>query len=148
MNRILSSFGLIASALFVGLFLIPLKLLASDIVGSWSSSTSLPSSIASHASFAHNGKIYVIGGANTAVVPLSIFSTVQPDGLLSEWIPSSTASPPVFWHASALKDNFVYILGGATYPPLVNSSNRVPRRKCPVDNSTGIVVACLARFIF
>lgn len=91
---------------------------ASDSIGAWQNTISLPYQIASHVAFSYENKMFVIGGANTVVVPKTSYTSISNENSLSTWTVSSVLPPLIFWHALSIKENHIYILGGATHPPV------------------------------
>lgn len=91
---------------------------ATDNVGPWSSTTSIPYQIASHLSFIDSGKLNIVSGATNTTTSEAVNSNINLDGTLSLWNSSIIDYPTaVYWHGFARKGNYIYGLGGATFPP-------------------------------
>lgn len=88
--------------------------LAEDITNPWTTTTSLPYQLASHVSFGHDGKVYVLDGS--AVTGNShnevISSTVSLNGSLSTWSTTSIFPTALIWHSIARRGDNIHILGG------------------------------------
>lgn len=101
---------------YVYFFLSPSLALASDPIGSWTtSSENLPNSISSHGAVAKEDNILILGGANTDDYSEVFLSGVNNNGSLAGW--QSTASLPDtrYWLSIAKKNDRIYALGGARF---------------------------------
>lgn len=90
---------------------------ADGSVGTWSTTTALPSIRSQHSSVAYNGFIYVIGGseANTTESFQSSvqFAPINADGTIGDWSTASTTLPTArHRHSSVVYNGFVYAIGG------------------------------------
>jgi hypothetical protein len=91
---------------------------ADGSVGSWTSTTSLPSERFWHTTLAYNGFLYVVGGfSGTTMLDEVLYAPLNADGSVGSW--SATASLPFgrAIHNSAVHNGFVYVLGGGTFNP-------------------------------
>jgi N-acetylneuraminic acid mutarotase len=85
-------------------------------LGSWSSTTSLPSGRVSHTSVVYNGYLYVIGGYTFSGYSTEVYyAPLNPNGTLGSW--SSTTSLPSGrrLHTSVVYNGYLYVIGGDTY---------------------------------
>ena len=83
-------------------------------VGSWTATTPLPAARKAHASFAANGHVYAIGGADTSngTSAVAYYARVAADGALDAW-QQTTALPAARANtASTYLDGFIYLIGG------------------------------------
>jgi N-acetylneuraminic acid mutarotase len=97
-------------------------------LGSWSSTTSLPSGRYSHTSVVYNGYLYVIGGrtSSTTYSTEVYYAPLNPNGTLGSW--SSTTSLPSgrYSHTSVVYNGYLYVIGGDTSSTTVPKSTTLP----------------------
>ncbi len=96
-----------------------------DSLGTWSSTTSLPTNIASHISTFEEGKVFVFGGANVDDYSDALSSTPNSDGTLPGWTLVSNLPETRYWGALVKKEKRIYILGGAMFTGTTNYKNTV-----------------------
>ena len=78
----------------------------------WASTTSLPGPRAQHASVTYNGRIYVLGGWESAGDNTVYYCNVNPDGTIDSWH-STTFLPERRSETVAVAyDGYIYLLGG------------------------------------
>jgi len=89
---------------------------ADGTVGSWTTTTPLPSARYGHSAVFHNGNIYVIGGfdASSAILADAIVARVNADGTLGAWTATTPLPSGRHSHSSAAFNGFMYVAGGTT----------------------------------
>ncbi|HVV66665.1 MAG TPA: hypothetical protein VHB72_01160, partial [Candidatus Saccharimonadales bacterium] len=83
-------------------------------VGTWSSTTSLPTALFGATSIAYNGYIYEMGGTTngTSGVSTVYYAPINSDGSLGSWN-TTTALPTALFNATSVEYNgYVYVIGG------------------------------------
>lgn len=87
--------------------------LAMDI-GSWSSTTAYPQTIASRNMVARQGYLYVIGGQNASRTSVSTvrMTRIRTDGSLDPWTNSTSLPRPLYLHSVSATDSYIYVVGG------------------------------------
>ncbi|MBI4564437.1 MAG: hypothetical protein HY716_07075, partial [Planctomycetes bacterium] len=116
-------------------------LFADGTVGTWSTSTPLPAGRLLHASVAHDGFLYAIGGfTGTETEPSYIaYSAVlvtplNADGTVGAWSATTALSSARGWLTSVLHNGFVYAIGGASG---ILSGASAEVLDAPIDADTG-----------
>jgi len=92
------------------------RLNADGTVGSWTTTTALPSPRNGHSAVLHNGYIYVIGGLDGASANLAdaIVARVNADGTLGSWTPTTPIPSGRHSHGAAAFNDFMYVAGGSS----------------------------------
>ncbi len=127
MQKVLSKI-LVNIIIFIGLFFcssfFSQTIFATDIVGTYSSTTPLSYLLASHVSFSFANRLFTIGRSATTgqskYGPIS--AAITSNGNLLNWLSDSNQVPsPLIFHSIAENQNNVYILGGLDENPSGNS---------------------------
>jgi len=96
-------------------------------LGSWAQTTSLPQPRNSHAALVSNGRIYVIGGADSSFTSHNTvyYADINSDGSLGSWTLSSSSLPTAITsHSAALYNGIIAVIGGYyPYPPGTNTNS-------------------------
>lgn len=97
----------------------PVSVHANDLTKSWSATTNLPYSLASHVAFGNGMKAFILdGSAQTGNSHNQIISAISGvNGGLSSWSVEASFPTALIFHAIARKDNNIYILGGREENP-------------------------------
>jgi len=92
------------------------------LLGAWTATTPMPFPRAHHASFAHNGWLYVVGGGNVRTRYTEVIAApIAPDGTLGEWYPVGPLPAGLGLSSLALGNGRVWLSGGAVGSQLQNS---------------------------
>lgn len=125
---------MLASGLrFLSLLLVclPLATLAQDVkvwVPGWKSTSALSTARAGGAVFAHNKRLYAIGGIDGRnFLATSEFAAVVRPGELAAWTPTSTMTEPRGFFDTAVHKGYVYAVGGGNGPAGHNLLRSVER---------------------
>ncbi len=90
-------------------------------IGTWNTTTTLPTVVFGHSSVISNNYIYVTGGCSTATSSIatcaSVLSTtysaqVKADGTLGAWVSMSTLPTTTFNHGAAIVNGYAVVYGG------------------------------------
>ncbi|KAF0125815.1 MAG: hypothetical protein FD189_1175 [Elusimicrobia bacterium] len=84
-------------------------------LGAWQVASPMPEmlGLGLHASLAHNGKLYVLGGTNLfGPRDVAYYSTANGDGSLSPWIPTTPMPAKLMGHSAASDGKRIYVTGG------------------------------------
>jgi hypothetical protein len=82
-------------------------------LGSWSTTTQMPTTLSAHTGFAYNGYMYVLGGWDGSGRTDAVrYAPINANGTLGSW--SSTTSLPLGrdYHSTAVYNGYVYVGGG------------------------------------
>ncbi|MEK7600333.1 MAG: hypothetical protein AAB462_04845, partial [Patescibacteria group bacterium] len=90
------------------------KLNADGTVGSWQTANAFTGTRDAHTSVTANGYVYVIGGENPALTPLTSvqYAKVNADGSLSAWQATTGLGTALFGQATVVANGYVYAIGG------------------------------------
>ncbi len=111
------------------------KVNADGTVGTWSSTTSIPSPRIrlTHSVASANGYIYVIGGENSSAQTTVWYAKVNADGTLGSWV-SGTSLPVATSDQAVVIDNgYIYSMGGLA----PSATNTIYYAKINYDGSIG-----------
>jgi hypothetical protein len=116
------------------------QLMADGSIGSWNSTTAMPSTLMHHDAVYANGYIYVMAGRNNSVSTTKqnavYYAKVNLDGTLSAWTTSSNSLPAVVDEGvSAVANGYIYHLAG--YNSSGTAVNNVYYAKLNADGSVG-----------
>jgi len=103
---------LLVITIFIAFVLLTNISYANSVLGIFSETSPIPTSIASNYLFTHNNKIYSIGGANGSTFESAVFTQINADNTLGTWI-NLLSTTNRLWHSGAKHNNHAYILGGA-----------------------------------
>jgi N-acetylneuraminic acid mutarotase len=81
-------------------------------LGSWQSTTSLPSGRSAHSSVVSGGYVYVLGGGDSDYLSEVLYAAVNGDGSLGSWQSATGLPTGRYWHSSVVLGGYVYVLGG------------------------------------
>lgn len=91
-------------------------------LGSWTAATSITNARNSHASFAYNGYLYVMGGFNGSSTYSDVqYASINGNGSLSAWASTSSLVAARWASAVSVYGNKVYLVGGSNGSTPVNS---------------------------
>ncbi|MEK7625725.1 MAG: hypothetical protein AAB423_00005, partial [Patescibacteria group bacterium] len=90
------------------------KLNADGTVGSWATTNTFTTARDAHTSVTANGYIYVIGGENPALTPLTSvqYAQLNADGTVGSWSATTALSTALAGHASVVANGYIYAMGG------------------------------------
>lgn len=113
---------------------------ADGTIGTWATTTPVPEPVPGGglifpAAIAHNGYMYIAGGASGGTFTLTDevwYAPINADGTLGTWI-QTTSYPVQLYQSSAIAyDGYLYMLGGTLNPSMsVNSAS--------IDSGTGVL---------
>jgi hypothetical protein len=88
-------------------------------LGTWTSTTALPSGRMGLAAAVFGNFVYALGGGNTTSIPDVLFAPINANGSLGSWTATTALPAPRALHAVAVGTGFLYVLGGynGTLPP-------------------------------
>lgn len=111
-------------------------------LGAWQSMTALPEPISHHASFVHDGYLFIAGGLggdpfyNRAVARRSAYRTrINPDGTLGAWEPLNQLPDWVSTHSATVHHDHVYLFGGVVDNG--DNSDQILRAQLQSDGTLG-----------
>ncbi len=81
-------------------------------IGSWTSTTNLPSARALFGAVVSGGLIYITGGFNGAGIADTYSIAINGDGTLGSWSAGSSFSTVRYGHSAALINGYLYTIGG------------------------------------
>jgi N-acetylneuraminic acid mutarotase len=83
-------------------------------LGSWSSTTTLPTGRRNHTSVVYNGNLYVIGGFSSSSSRLDqvLYAAINPDGTVGSWTAANALPTPRESHTSVTFNGRLYTIGG------------------------------------
>jgi hypothetical protein len=81
-------------------------------LGTWTATTSLPSTRADHSTVAYNGYLYVIGGYNGSPLSTVQYAPINANGTLGTWLATATFTTGRNVFASVAYNGYLYIAGG------------------------------------
>ncbi|MBS2021201.1 MAG: hypothetical protein JST92_02245 [Deltaproteobacteria bacterium] len=89
---------------------------ATGELGSWTTTTPLPSARSSPAVFAYGGFLYAIGGRAPGFTPLddALQARINSNGTLGPWVPAHTLPAPRSLAGAATNNGYGYVVGGFT----------------------------------
>lgn len=85
---------------------------ANGTIGSWNTTSALPSGRYFHSSAVYNGHLYVMGGLTNGYFSDTLVALINDDGTLESWTATSSLPAVRAAHTSVLSDGFIYTLGG------------------------------------
>ncbi len=84
-------------------------------VGTWATTTALPTNVASGGGIAYNGYIYIIGGTNgTTKTATTYYTTFNADGTLGTWQTTSSIIQARQAFLAAAYKGYMYVAGGTS----------------------------------
>jgi len=83
-------------------------------LGTWTTGTSLPLSVASSQAIVTKNRVYLIGGWTTVSVSNVYTAIINPDGTLGNWASANSLPAALSRSCSFVINNRVYVLGGWT----------------------------------
>lgn len=87
---------------------------ADGSVGSWNTTTSLPTATGMNTAIAYNGYLYSIGGADTGFSPNVYYAPINADGSIGTWVTTASISGSKYGQYSYIYDGYIYYVGGWT----------------------------------
>ncbi|MBI2008846.1 hypothetical protein HYS84_00355 [Candidatus Saccharibacteria bacterium] len=89
------------------------KINASGSVGTWNSTSALPTTLSDQGAVAVNGYVYAVGGWNGTVVVDSVYyAKINPDGTLGSWTATSSLTAARGQPGVVAAGGYVYAVGG------------------------------------
>ncbi len=113
---------------FVFTAYLPGQILAVNFNFVWSSAPVLPFQTSNHVSHLFNGLLSVISGSTSYVTNRVMFSSLDLNGISTNWIVTTPYSKSVFWPTSSSALSSIYIFGGNEYPGGVVVSSKYSYR--------------------
>ena len=94
---------------------------ANGAIGSWSSTTALPSGRVYHSVVVFDGFVYILGGMDaTYTAPSDVLTAlIDADGSLGTWSPTSALPSGRFYCSAVAYGGFVYAIGGRSGSSIV-----------------------------
>ena len=116
------------------------KLNADGTVGTWASTTSLPTGLRQFQPVVANGYIYVIGGRDNsnATVATSYYAKINSDGTLGSWNTTTALTSGTvarFAHGTVAYNGYMYVMGG--YNSAISAQGSVYYNKINADGTLG-----------
>lgn len=116
------------------------KLNSDGTVGSWKTTTALPSARFGAGTFAYNGYMYVMGGFNSSVAQTNTiyYAKVNPDGTLGSWTTNAINIDDSLGNikGTTVANGYVYIPGGYSVAA-AGTANDLRHAKLNSDGSVG-----------
>lgn len=116
------------------------KINADGTIGTWASTTVLPTALRQFQPVVANGYIYVIGGRDNSnnTVATSYYAKLNPDGTIGTWNTTTALSSGTvarFGHGTIAYNGYMYVLGG--FNSAVTTLNSVYYTKINADGTLG-----------
>ncbi len=87
-------------------------------VGSWNTTTSLPSGIYNASSVEYNGYIYEIGGDNSGWLSTVYYTLINSNGTVGSWSTTTSLPQSIAYATSVEYNGYIYEIGGYNGSPL------------------------------
>lgn len=80
----------------------------------WATTTSLGTARSLHGAVAHNGRIYVFGGINSAATPLNTveYATINANGTVGAWTATTNLPAARAYFGTTIVNEYIYVIGG------------------------------------
>lgn len=84
-------------------------------LGTWTSTTSLPTELDGASVIVFKNRVYLIGGYNRTIILATVHvAPINADGTLGTWSTTTSLPIPLYFHSSLVTKNRLYVLGGTT----------------------------------
>ena len=117
---------------------------ANGTVGSWASTTALPTALHGHRAFINNGYLYVLAGKtvvnNNSGTPSNAvyYAPINANGTVGSWASTNSFAIPRVWPGVYVNGNTTYLLGGYSPSPAPTEFSDV---QSAAFLSTGVTVS-------
>jgi N-acetylneuraminic acid mutarotase len=102
---------------------------ANGTIGTWNTTTTLPTAVYAASSVVYNGYVYEIGGYNSSAggsVSTTYYAPLNANGTIGTWNTSTSLPVALYKASTALYDGYLYVMGGVTTSTTVATTYYAP----------------------